>query len=48
MTCSKGAKVRMEIEIATGRGYVPAERNKTPTMGVGTVPSTRCSRPSAR
>jgi len=38
MTCSKGAKVRMEIEIATGRGYVPAERNKTPTMGVGTVP----------
>ena len=38
MTCSKGAKVRMEIEVSTGRGYVPAERNKTPTMGVGTVP----------
>jgi DNA-directed RNA polymerase subunit alpha len=38
MTCSKGAKVRMELEIAMGRGYVPAERNKTPTMGVGTVP----------
>jgi len=33
MTCSKGAKVRMEIEVSTGRGYVPAERNKTPTMG---------------
>ncbi|MGB8296960.1 MAG: DNA-directed RNA polymerase subunit alpha [Polyangia bacterium] len=38
MTCSKGAKVRMDIEVATGRGYVPAERNKTPAMGVGTVP----------
>jgi DNA-directed RNA polymerase subunit alpha len=38
MTCSKGAKVRMEIEIGVGRGYVPAERNKQPNMGVGVIP----------
>src|SRR5262245_33433140 len=24
MTCSKGAKVRIELEVGTGRGYVPA------------------------
>ena len=38
MTCSKGAKVRMELEIGVGRGYVPAERNKQPNMAVGVVP----------
>jgi len=38
MTCSKGAKVRIEFEVSTGRGYVPAERNKTPNTGVGVVP----------
>jgi DNA-directed RNA polymerase subunit alpha len=38
MNCSKGAKVRMELEIGTGRGYVPAERNKTPNMPIGMIP----------
>ncbi len=38
LTCSKGAKVRLELEIGLGRGYVPAERNKTPNMPVGVVP----------
>lgn len=38
MTCSKGAKVRMELEISTGRGYVPAERNKSANMPVGVIP----------
>jgi DNA-directed RNA polymerase subunit alpha len=38
MTCSKGAKVRMELEIGVGRGYVPAERNKQPNAGVGVIP----------
>jgi len=38
MTCAKGARVRMDIEIGTGRGYVPAERNKTPSMPVGMIP----------
>ncbi len=38
MTCSKGAKVRMELEIGIGRGYVPAERNKQPNMAVGVIP----------
>jgi DNA-directed RNA polymerase subunit alpha len=36
--CSKGAKVRMELEVGTGRGYVPAERNKTVNTPVGVVP----------
>lgn len=38
MTCAKGARVRMELEIGTGRGYVPAERNKHPGMSVGMIP----------
>src|ERR1044071_6788012 len=28
LTCSKGAKLRMELHVGTGRGYVQAERNK--------------------
>src|SRR5687768_3322141 len=36
--CSKGAKVRMELEVGTGRGYVPAERNKAGQPPVGVVP----------
>ena len=31
-------QVRVELEVGTGRGYVPAERNKTPNMSVGVVP----------
>jgi DNA-directed RNA polymerase subunit alpha len=38
LTCSKGAKLRMELHIGTGRGYVPAERNKTPQTAVGVIP----------
>jgi DNA-directed RNA polymerase subunit alpha len=38
MTCSKGAKVRIELDIGIGRGYVPAERNKQLNMPVGVVP----------
>ncbi len=38
MTCSKGAKVRMELDVGIGRGYVPAERNKQPNMAVGVIP----------
>src|SRR5258708_6562571 len=37
LTCSKGAKLRMELHVGTGRGYVPAERNKTPQMAVGVI-----------
>ncbi len=37
-TLSRGGKVHMELHIGMGRGYVPAERNKTPNMGVGTIP----------
>ena len=38
MTCSKGAKVRIELDVGIGRGYVPAERNKQLNMPVGVVP----------
>ncbi len=38
MTCAKGARVRMELEVGSGRGYVPAERNKHPGMPVGMIP----------
>jgi DNA-directed RNA polymerase subunit alpha len=38
LTCSKGAKLRMELHVGTGRGYVPAERNKTAQMAVGVIP----------
>src|SRR3978361_1095122 len=37
LTCSKGAKLRMELHVGTGRGYVPADRNKSPQMAVGVV-----------
>ena len=37
LTCSKGAKLRIELQVGTGRGYVPAERNKTPQMSVGVI-----------
>jgi DNA-directed RNA polymerase subunit alpha len=37
-TLSRGGKLHMELHIGMGRGYVPAERNKTPNMGVGTIP----------
>ena len=37
-TLSRGGKVHMELHVGMGRGYVPAERNKTPNMAVGTIP----------
>ncbi len=37
-TISRGGKLSMELHIGTGRGYVPAERNKTSTQAIGTIP----------
>jgi len=37
-TCAKGAKLRMELYVGTGRGYVQADRNKSLTTPVGVVP----------
>src|SRR5579883_1912602 len=37
-TLARGAKLRMDLHVQMGRGYVPAERNKQPSMSVGTVP----------
>jgi DNA-directed RNA polymerase subunit alpha len=37
-TLSRGGKVHMELHVGMGRGYVPAERNKSLNMAVGTVP----------
>ena len=37
-TARKGAAARWSSTVGIGRGYVPAERNKTPTMPIGDVP----------
>jgi DNA-directed RNA polymerase subunit alpha len=37
-TLSRGGKIHMEIHVGMGRGYVPAERNKTAGMPVGVIP----------
>ncbi len=37
-TVAKGGRFSAELTINVGRGYVPAERNKTATMSIGTVP----------
>jgi DNA-directed RNA polymerase subunit alpha len=37
-TLSGDAKLSMELTVQLGRGYVPAERNKSPSAPVGTIP----------
>jgi DNA-directed RNA polymerase subunit alpha len=37
-TLDKKGPLAMELTVNVGRGYVPAERNKTPTMPIGTIP----------
>jgi DNA-directed RNA polymerase subunit alpha len=37
-TLARGGKLHMEMHIGMGRGYVPAEKNKSVAMAVGTVP----------
>ena len=37
-TLSSDADVEMEVTIGVGKGYVPAEKNKTPEMAIGTIP----------
>ncbi len=37
-TLDKKGPLSMELTVNVGRGYVPAERNKTATMPIGTVP----------
>ncbi|NLM04247.1 MAG: DNA-directed RNA polymerase subunit alpha [Clostridiales bacterium] len=37
-TLDKNAKLSMEINVSRGRGYVPAENNKTPGMPIGVIP----------
>jgi DNA-directed RNA polymerase subunit alpha len=34
----KKGPLAMELTVSVGRGYVAAERNKTPTMSLGTIP----------
>jgi len=36
-TLTKGGKLSMELLVGTGRGYVPAERNKLPNAPIGSV-----------
>lgn len=37
-TLEEGSRLVMEINISRGRGYVPAEQNKTDTMPIGVIP----------
>jgi len=37
-TLSADADVEMEVTVNTGKGYVPAEKNKTEDMPIGTIP----------
>ena len=37
-TIDKKGTLGMELTVNVGRGYVPAERNKTATMPIGTIP----------
>jgi DNA-directed RNA polymerase subunit alpha len=37
-TLSKDSKLSFEMVVKTGRGYVPAERNKEETQPIGTIP----------
>ncbi|NLK72049.1 MAG: DNA-directed RNA polymerase subunit alpha [Clostridiales bacterium] len=37
-TLEEGARLTMEINISRGRGYVPAEQNKTDDMPIGVIP----------
>lgn len=37
-TLEEGAKLVMEINISRGRGYVPAEQNKTEDIPIGVIP----------
>ncbi len=37
-TLDKKGPLSMELTVNVGRGYVPADRNKSPTMPLGTVP----------
>jgi DNA-directed RNA polymerase subunit alpha len=36
-TLDKKGPLSMELTVSVGRGYVPAERNKSPTMPLGTI-----------
>ena len=37
-TVSERGRLKMELQVARGRGYVPAEQNKDPEAAVGTIP----------
>ncbi len=37
-TLDKKGPLVVELTVSVGRGYVPAERNKTPAMPIGTIP----------
>lgn len=37
-TLARGGRFHAELTVQTGRGYVPAERNKTSNMPIGTIP----------
>ena len=43
-TLDEGAEIRMEFTVATGKGYVPADRNRPEDAPIGLIPVDTCSR----
>jgi DNA-directed RNA polymerase alpha subunit len=37
-TLDEGAEIRMEFTVDTGKGYVPAERNRAEDAPIGLIP----------
>jgi DNA-directed RNA polymerase subunit alpha len=44
-TLDEGAEIRMEFTVNTGKGYVPAERNRPEDAPIGLIPWTRSTAP---
>ena len=44
-TLDQGAAIRMEFTSSTGKGYVPAERNRPDDAPIGFIPVDRCTSP---
>ena len=47
-TLDEGVDLRMELTVATGKGYVPADRNRPEDAPIGLIPVDSCSRRSRR
>ena len=47
-TLDEGAEIRMEFTVTTGKGYVPAERNRPEDAPIGLIPVDSLYSPGAQ